>query len=354
LAVYTPIGVEVTRHLVSAKIAAQRSVAARLPGGARLARELDALILRAEEAASIAEALDAEALAANIYWTAWAGVRVEFARRDAPRVPEHWQLVGARVSPVAKDRRHAITPAHAILNYLYRLLEAETTLSLHAAGLDPAIGVFHRDERYRDSLSLDVMEPARPIADAHLLDLLQAQPLRRSDFHETERGVVRLLPPLTHQLAETLPHLRAAIEPHTLAVARMLDRDPTLLAGTLTFNAAARRSEHKRTPPVREARPHEPHASCPGCGSPLPPSNHDTCGIAPRAVPTATGANRTAAKRSRLANTLFENGTGNTPHALTPPRSPRTCCPVSPGYPCRALREKRASAGATCGMSSLG
>jgi hypothetical protein len=78
----------------------------------------------------------------NIYRAAWAGVRVEFAKRDASRVPEHWRRVGARVSPVAKDRRHAIAPAHAILNYLYRLLEAETTLSLHAAGSTPRSASF--------------------------------------------------------------------------------------------------------------------------------------------------------------------------------------------------------------------
>jgi NAD(P)-dependent dehydrogenase (short-subunit alcohol dehydrogenase family) len=76
---------------------------------------LDTLAVRAVEAASIAEALDAEALAANIYWVAWAGVRVEFARRDAPRVPEHWRRVGARVSPVAKDRRLAVTLSSTVL-----------------------------------------------------------------------------------------------------------------------------------------------------------------------------------------------------------------------------------------------
>ena len=210
-----------------------------------------------------------------------AGQPVTFATRDEPRVPQHWRAVGARFSPIAKDRRHAITSAHAILNYLYRLLEAETTLSLHASGLDPALGVFHRDERYRDSLSLDVMEAGRPVVDAYLHRMLEVQRLRRSDFHETDRGVVRLLPPLTHRLSETLPHLRDAIEPHAREVARILDRDPKLVAGTLTFSAAARRREHTRARPPTRARmmrasaragADAPAPACATCGALLQPA----------------------------------------------------------------------------------
>jgi CRISPR-associated endonuclease Cas1 len=267
LAAFTPIGVEVARYLLAEKIRGQAQVAARLPNGAKLLPDLDAFARRAEDAASIAEALDAEAQAAQFYWPAWAGQPVMFATRDAPRVPEHWRTIGARFSPIAKDRRHAITPAHAILNYLYRLLEAETTLSLHASGLDPAIGVFHRDERYRASLSLDVMEPARPIVDAYLHDLLKARPLRRSDFHETARGAVRLLPPLTHRLAEQLPRLRDVVEPYALEAARLLDRDPTLIAATLTFNAAARRIEHRRAPLRRPALRAATRRACRECGA---------------------------------------------------------------------------------------
>jgi CRISPR-associated endonuclease Cas1 len=268
LATFTPIGVEVARYLLAAKIRGQAQVAAWLPNGAALMRGLDDFARRAEASGSIAEALDAEALAAQLYWPAWAGQAVTFATRDEPRVPEHWRSVGARSSPIAKDRRHAITPAHAILNYLYRLLEAETTLSLHASGLDPALGVFHRDERYRDSFTLDVMEAGRPAVDAYLHRQLDAQPFRRSDFHETERGVVRLLPPLTHRLAETLPQLHDAIEPHTLEVARILDRDIKQAASTLTFSASARRSEHKRSANSRRFSAWFPPAQgCRRCGT---------------------------------------------------------------------------------------
>jgi hypothetical protein len=181
-------------------------------------------------------------------------------------------------APLECERK---TTRRRLLNYLYRPLEAETTLSLHASGLDPALGVFHRDERYRDSLSLDVMEAGRPIVDAYLLRLLDAQPLRRSDFHETDRGVVRLLPPLTHRLAETLPRLRDAIEPHALEVARIFDRDPQLIAGTLTFSATARRPEHSPAQRASRARmmraiaraeASAPARACEICGALLQPA----------------------------------------------------------------------------------
>jgi hypothetical protein len=58
--------------------------------------------------------------------------------------------VGARTSPISGKQRHAANPANALLNYAYALLEAETTLALHASGLDPALGIWHTDERHRD------------------------------------------------------------------------------------------------------------------------------------------------------------------------------------------------------------
>jgi hypothetical protein len=52
-------------------------------------RDLDRFATRAANAESIAEALDAEALAAQHYWPASAGQSVTFATRDESRVPEH-------------------------------------------------------------------------------------------------------------------------------------------------------------------------------------------------------------------------------------------------------------------------
>jgi CRISPR/Cas system-associated endonuclease Cas1 len=66
----------------------------------------------------------------------------------------------------------ATNPAGAILNYLYSLVEAETTLACHAVGLDPGLGIFHVDQRDRASLALDLMEAVRPLVDSYVLALV--------------------------------------------------------------------------------------------------------------------------------------------------------------------------------------
>jgi CRISPR-associated protein Cas1 len=274
LATFTDVGLEVTREILAEKIQGQANTARRLPSGSEITRVLEDAAVLAAGAATIEEALEAEAHAAQDYWTAWGGVRPTFARRDEPCVPEHWRTAGPRSTAIGNAQRHAITPAHAILNYLYRLLEAETTLGLHAAGLDPAIGVFHRDDRYRDSLTLDVMEAARPVADAYALDVL-AQPLRLRDFDETDRGVVRVVAPVTHRLAEAMPMLRDAVEPIILRTAALLDREPELRAGHISFATPRNREATRRRTVVRSGRTPS-RRTCLGCGDTLASKIHPT------------------------------------------------------------------------------
>jgi hypothetical protein len=53
--------------------------------------------------------------------------------------------------------RLAVNPANAMLNYLYTLLLAESSIAVAAMGLDPGLGYLHADNDYRDSLSCDLM-----------------------------------------------------------------------------------------------------------------------------------------------------------------------------------------------------
>ncbi len=78
------------------------------------------------------------------------------------------------------------------------------------------------DKKARDSLVLDLLEPVRPLVDAAILRLLGRRFFRASDFHETGQGACRLLPPLTHELAEHLPTYARAIAPIVEHVARTL------------------------------------------------------------------------------------------------------------------------------------
>jgi CRISPR-associated protein Cas1 len=100
-----------------------------------------------------------------------------------------------------------------ILNYLYALLEAETTLACDSLGLDPGLGIFHTDRRDRASLALDLMEAARPAVDAYLLALLTQRTLSARDFVETREGGCRISPRLAEQLADTCEVWRSHIAP---------------------------------------------------------------------------------------------------------------------------------------------
>ncbi|PYU60791.1 MAG: hypothetical protein DMG56_14860, partial [Acidobacteria bacterium] len=74
------------------------------------------------------ELLSIEAKAALAYWSAWSTLTIQYPRADLSRVPEHWQIFGARVSALTGSPRLAVNPPNAVLNYLYSVLEAEDHL----------------------------------------------------------------------------------------------------------------------------------------------------------------------------------------------------------------------------------
>ena len=144
-----------------------------------------------------------EAHGALAYWRAWHKLTVQYSQSDLQRVPQHWHTFGSRVSPLTKSPRLAVNPANALLNYLYAILEAEARLAISELGLDPGIGVLHSDNRTRDSLACDLMEPIRPQVDLYLLDFLDRGPLQRKWFFEERNGNCRLTGEFAAQLSET-------------------------------------------------------------------------------------------------------------------------------------------------------
>ena len=92
-----------------------------------------------------------EASAALAYWSAWSNLSIQYPRTDLRRVPDHWQVFGARVSPLTGSPRLAVNPPNAILNYLYAVLESEARLAAAELGLDPGLGVLHKDRPNRES-----------------------------------------------------------------------------------------------------------------------------------------------------------------------------------------------------------
>ncbi|MBF0144385.1 MAG: type I-C CRISPR-associated endonuclease Cas1 [Magnetococcales bacterium] len=92
-----------------------------------------------------------------------------------------------------RNRRPPLDPLNALLSFLYALLGHDCRSALEAAGLDAAVGFFHRDRPGRPSLALDLMEEFRPVlADRLALTLINRKQLTSADFERRENGAVML------------------------------------------------------------------------------------------------------------------------------------------------------------------
>jgi CRISPR-associated protein Cas1 len=247
LAGQSEVALRISGELIDQKLAGQEQVARQklnAPDNADTIHRFRSELAEAETADAVRLV---ESRAASVYWAAWRGLAINFPRRDEKRVPDHWRVFGARISPLTGSPRLAVNPPNAILNYLYAVLEAESRLAAAALGLDPGIGVLHVDMPYRDSLACDLMEPLRPQVDAYLLDWITREPLKREWFFEQRDGNCRLMGTFAARLAETAPTWGRAVAPIAewvaqafLSSSRKRERDRTLVPTRLTQR---RRSE---------------------------------------------------------------------------------------------------------------
>jgi len=271
LAGQSDVGLRIARELIERKLLGQEQVARnRLLASAKA----DAIARYRAELAT-AETLDRilslEASAAAAYWSAWSSLFIRFPRKDESRVPDHWRTFGTRVSPLTGSPRLAVNPPNAILNYLYALLESESSLATTALGLDGGLGVLHLDTATRDSFACDLMEAVRPDVDAFLLDWLAREPLKREWFLEQRNGNCRLMASLAIELSKTAPTWGRSVAPIAEWVAQTLwtsgrkpARSEQMRATRLTQR---RRSEGRGKEFIPDGRtaPY-PQKICSGCG----------------------------------------------------------------------------------------
>jgi CRISPR-associated endonuclease Cas1 len=226
LATTNGVGLDIARSLIAEKLERQAGLLDRLHPTEAIRRELAQAQEQLEAAVTTDTLRVAEARGAVAYWAAWSPVEVRFAARDAAKVPAHWKRFGSRGSPLAAGARRAINPANALLNYCYAILEAEARIACLAVGLDPGMGVMHADQRGRDSLALDVIEPVRPRVDGLVLDLLARRAFAARELFETREGGCRHMPSITQALAEFAPQLAKWVAPVAERVAHQVLRIP--------------------------------------------------------------------------------------------------------------------------------
>lgn len=263
-----PAGLELARFLIGAKLRGQAEVMRNVL--ARMGTRTDAVIRNAtetldrlrgesERVPSIGRLRFIESQGAEMYWSTWAGLCPQFVPLSYARtVPDPWKMFRSRHSPLHDGHgpKDAIDPVNALLNFGYALLEAETKIACHAAGLDPALGVLHADREARLSFIYDLMESCRPVVDRLVLELVASHVFRRGELWALRDGRCRLDQQFAAGLRGWLPILRRSLEPVVAHVETLLRRGYR---------------ERDREHPARRAARLPETGTCPECGSPVRP-----------------------------------------------------------------------------------
>jgi len=262
--------VVIARELISRKLSGQEQVVSAKLHDAAAAQTISDYRLGLAEAETLDAVRLLESRGAAAYWAAWRDLPIIFPKSDLPRVPEHWRTFGTRKSPLTGSPRLAVTPAGAMLNYLYAVLQSEAIVAAAALGMDPGLGFIHVDAPPRASLACDLMEAIRPQVDSYVLSRLQ-QPLKREWFFEQRDGNCRLMGSFAVRLSETAPIWARAVAPVAEWVARTLwqrTNKPArqLLPPTRLTQRHKREAKGSSPAPVPEPNP-QVESLCRDCGT---------------------------------------------------------------------------------------
>ncbi len=147
----------------------------------------------AARAATVQEAMIAEAQAARV---SWGDSAPELRwRAGSPRIPPAWKKpVLARQRADLRMKHHATHPVNAMRNVVFSVTAGRLVAALVAAGAHPAIGFLHADKSGRWSLAWDAIEPLRPSIEAGVFAFVRSHQFSGGDFirvHDA-RGSIRL------------------------------------------------------------------------------------------------------------------------------------------------------------------
>jgi len=270
MAISNGVGLEICRTLIDAKLQGQEKVVRDHLLDSASAEVIASYRTKLTTADNFDSVRQCEAMAALAYFTAWKDVPVQWPKADLSRIPGHWRTVGIRQSPLTGSPRLAVTPVHAILNYCFAILEAETRIAVSAVGLDPCLALgLHTDSSKRDSLVFDVLEPVRPQIESWVLNWIKHETLSRRDFFETSTGNCRLRSHLCAKLGATAPTWSKLVAPWPEYVARTLwsskagGKQSSMPPTPLTQRHRRRAKGSFELP---RANPPRPQKLCRGCG----------------------------------------------------------------------------------------
>jgi CRISPR-associated endonuclease Cas1 len=306
LALGNGTALKISKELISQKLAGQELLVRDRLRDSATADAIARFRTTLPTAESIERVMLIESLAAKLYWHSWADLPILWPRKDEKLVPNHWKRFGSRISPLTHSPRLAASPPNALLNLLYGILESEARLSAVAMGMDPSLGFLHVDTPNRDSLACDLMEVCRPSGvDAFVLNWLQSEPLRKSDFWEDRNGNCRIASSLAIKLCETSETWRRLVAPIAEYVAQAIwssiakpNHGAKLARRRVATRLTQQNKRKVKNSNMPEVKRPKPQHVCSGCGKPINAQrNHcATC-----AIDGATERLGSAARVGRIA-----------------------------------------------------
>lgn len=217
------------RQLVVDKAINQRTILRRngQPTDATL-RDMAELTRSAAKAESLASLLGIEGSIARHYFQ-------NFATLLKPRdLSTEWDFKN-------RNRRPPRDPVNAMLSFAYALLVKECSVALIGEGLEPHWGLYHQPRHGRPALSLDIMEPLRPlIADSSIITAINTGMVHARNFTTSNSACIlqpagrkaliqafeaRLDQLVTHPVFDYRCSWRAAIRLHARLLARFFRGD---------------------------------------------------------------------------------------------------------------------------------
>jgi CRISP-associated protein Cas1 len=125
---------------------------------------------------------------------------------EAYAARNYWPFIGQKLpEPFCFSLRIKKNPADAFnpcINYLYGMLRNQVETAILSLGLDPALGIIHRDGYKLPSLVFDMMEPFRPLTDRILLEAIFSGKLSNCIESDKELKVTRVSKPGRKKLIE--------------------------------------------------------------------------------------------------------------------------------------------------------
>ncbi len=191
-------------------------------------RDMSDLTDRASKAESLASLLGIEGSLARLYFQSF---NTLLKPRD---ISTDWNFN-------ERNRRPPRDPINALLSFAYAMLVKECTVALLGEGLEPHWGLYHQPRHGRPALSLDIMEPLRPlIADSAVITALNTGMITARSFKQSNAACIlqpagrkaiiqafeaRLDQLVTHPVFDYRCSWRTAIRLHARLLARYLRHD---------------------------------------------------------------------------------------------------------------------------------